>query len=364
VIEHKVVSCNKCEGSLKHKAATHIKKQVFEVQIKSVVIEHRAEVKFCGCGQKNVASFPSNINAPVQYGNSIVALSTMFSNQFIPAERTAQLINDLTGLPISDTTVLKFQETIANNLMPIYNSIEHQLKDGPVKFLDETGFRINNKTSWLHVMSSSSLTHYRVDAKRGSLLQGLVGTVVHDHWKPYFKLENVDHALCNAHHLRELKAICEFDNEPWAPLMSELLILANSFSKKNAFIPIDQIYELYGQIITIGLDFHERLEPPESSGCRGKKKKRPGHNLLVRLRDFKTETLRFLIDPLVPFTNNQAEQDLRMMKIKQKISGCFRTMTGAQEFCITRSFVSSLRKQGLNIFQGLVRAAQGPIFSF
>ena len=146
--------------------------------------------------------------------------------------------------------------------------------------------------------------------------------------------------------------------------MSELLILANSFSKKNAFIPIDQIYELYGQIITIGLDFHERLEPPESSGCRGKKKKRPGHNLLVRLRDFKTETLRFLIDPLVPFTNNQAEQDLRMMKIKQKISGCFRTMTGAQEFCITRSFVSSLRKQGLNIFQGLVRAAQGPIFSF
>ena len=138
----------------------------------------------------------------------------------------------------------------------------------------------------------------------------------------------------------------------------------SGFTKKESLPPIDQISELYNQIVSAGLDFHQRLEPLESPGCRGKKKKRPGHNLLVRLRDFKQETLRFLTDPLVPFTNNQAEQDLRMMKVKQKVSGCFRTMTGAEEFCIIRSFVSSRRKQGLSIFQGLVRAAQGPVFSF
>jgi transposase len=349
---------------LDNKSATHIKKQVFEVQIKTVVTEHRAEVKFCECGHKNTAPFPTGVNSPAQYGNSIVALATQLTNQFVSADRTAQFIQDLIGIPISDTTVLNFQSVIAKNLMPVYASIEHTLKDGPFKFLDETGFRINKKTSWLHVMSSDSLTHYRVDAKRGSLLQNLTGTVMHDHWKPYFTLENVSHALCNAHHLRELNAIYELDGEAWAPLMSELLRLANSFKKKSATLPISRINQLYDEIISVGLDFHQRLKPLESPGSRGKKKNRPGYNLLVRLRDFKEAVLRFLTDPLVPFTNNQAEQDLRMMKVKQKVSGCFRTLAGAQEFCTTRSFVSSLRKQGLNIFQALTQAAQGPIFSF
>ena len=146
--------------------------------------------------------------------------------------------------------------------------------------------------------------------------------------------------------------------------MSELLLLANSFSKKNLSISIDKINELYDQIIAIRLDFHQHLEPIDSPGVRGNKKNRPGYNLLLRLRDFKTETLNFLIDPSVLFTNNQAEQDLRMMKVKQKVSGCFRTLSGAREFCVIRSYISSLRKQGFNIFQGLMRASQGPIFSF
>ena len=136
--------------------------------------------------------------------------------------------------------------------------------------------------------------------------------------------------------------------------MSELLLLANSFSKKNLSISIDKINEFYDQIIAIGLDFHQHLEPIDSPGGRGKKKNRPGYNLLLRLRHFKTETLKFLIDPSVHFTNNQAEQDLRMMKVKQKVSGCFRTLSGAREFCVIRSYISSLRKQGFNIFQGLM----------
>jgi transposase len=363
IIEHKVLTCKKCEYSLSDKKANHIKRQVVEVEIKTVVIEHRAEVKFCGCGHKNIAEFPHDINAPVQYGNSIAALAVNFTNQFIPTQRTAELIQDLLGVPMSDTTILNFQTTIAENVTPIYRVIEQTLKDGFVKNFDETGFRINGKTEWLHVMSSPFLTYYHVD-KRGNMLEGVSGIVVHDHWKSYFKMPNVAHALCNAHHLRELKAIHEFDKEEWAPRMTDLLLLANDSTKKPSSLTISQIYEIYDEIIDAGLQFHETLPPLESSGKRGRKKHRDGYNLLVRLRDFKTETLRFLANPLVPFTNNQAEQDLRMMKVKQKVSGCFRTSKGANEFCVIRSFVSSARKQGLNIFQSLTRAARGPIYSF
>ncbi len=360
---HKVTSCNKCTRSLDDKKADHIKRQVVEVEIKTVVIEHQAEVKRCPCGHKNIAQFPEGINAPVQYGNSIGALAINFTNQFIPAKRTAELLEDLLGIPMSDTTVLNFQSAVARNLLPIYQKIEQTLKDGGIKYFDETGFRIKGKTEWLHVMSSPALTHYRI-GKRGSLLEEVSGIVVHDHWKSYFKMPDVEHALCNAHHLRELKAILEFDGEAWAPLMSELLLLANDFSKKQPSGAIDHIYELYDQIIGLGFHFHQTLPPLESGGTRGRKKQRDGYNLLVRLRDFKKETLRFLTDHLVPFTNNLAEQDLRMMKVKQKVSGCFRTEQGALEFAIIRSFASSARKQGLNIFHALSRAFRGPVYSF
>lgn len=214
------------------------------------------------------------------------------------------------------------------------------LKNADIKHLDETGFRVGKKTQWLHVISNSFATHYRAREKRGDLLEGLKSILVHDHWKPYFCLEDVQHALCNAHHLRELKALEEFEKEPWAFKMSRLLIIASRL--KNP--PILRILELYDHIVAEGLAFHEHLPP------LGKlhKKKRKGHNLLVRLRDFKDCVLLFLKRGDVPFTNNQAEQDIRMMKVKQKISGGFRTLQGAETFCLIRGFLSTCRKQSLN----------------
>ena len=207
------------------------------------------------------------------------------------------------------------------------------------------------------MISNSFATHYRAREKRGDLLENLKGILVHDHWKPYFCIEDVQHALCNAHHLRELKALEEFEKEPWAFKMSRLLAVSSRLKDP----PLSRILTLYDQIIAEGLAFHER-QPP-----LGKlhNKKRKGH-LVLRLRDFKNCVFRFLEKQDVPFTNNQAEQDIRMMKVKQKISGGFRTPQGAKTFCIIRGFFSTCRKQGLNLFQSLnsTIANSPPIFNF
>lgn len=181
------------------------------------------------------------------------------------------------------------------------------------------------------------------------------GVVVHDHFKPYFTMKTVGHALCNAHHLRELKAVTDYDHEPWANKMARVLLAAAKAVRHAVANGADcladglhrRISALYDQIIRRGTEIHERLPPiPRKPGARGKTAKRTGHNLLVRLRDFKAETLRFMVNFSVPFTNNQAEQDVRMMKVKMKISGGFRIKTGADIFATLRSVLSTARKQG------------------
>jgi transposase len=192
------------------------------------------------------------------------------------------------------------------------------------KHLDETGFRICGKTQWLHVACTPLLAFYRVSSKRGSLLTVLSGCIVHHHWKPYFTPNNVVHALCNAHHLRELQALIDIEKEDWSGQMQRLLHRAH-----HAW-----------------------------AGKRGRKKHRTGHNLALRLREHKEGTLRFLSDPDVPFTNNEAEHDLRMMKLRQKISGEFRSQQGAEDFANLRSLITTARKQGWNIINTLMNTAE------
>jgi transposase len=212
-----------------------------------------------------------------------------------------------------------------------------------------------------------------VSEKRGALsttLQG--GVIVHDHFKPYFTLKGVAHALCNAHHLRELKALIDIEKEPWATKMSWLLLTAvravrsavgqgrNVLAERTS----RRIVTVYDAIVRRGLAFHEQ-QPAlgRRPGARGRTARRPGHNLLVRLRDFKTEVLRFLFDFAVPFTNNQAEQDIRMMKVKMKISGGFRTKAGAETFATLRSVLSTARKRGWNLLKALSTTPDDLIFA-
>ena len=221
-------------------------------------------------------------------------------------------------------------------LAPVAAHIAALAAAAPVRCLDETGFRVAGKGQWLHTVATGTLTHYRVSAKRGEMPEGLVGGVaVHDGFKSYSGLADVGHALCNAHHLRELKALVEIDREPWAAPMRDLLLEANRAVERareagaNSLPPpvLEGFFARYWEILRLGLAFHRnlpRLQRHPSN--RGRTKHRPGHNLLIRLHEFKDDVLRFLVDFSVPFTNNLAEQALRMMKVKMKISGAFRNL--------------------------------------
>jgi transposase len=238
-------------------------------------------------------------------------------------------------------------ERLASKVAPMQEDVLKTLKEAPVKNVDETGFHVGGKTQWLHVLSNDQMTHYRISKKRSDLdpLQTMKGTVVHDHFKPYFKLEGMIHALCNAHHLRELKALMDIEEEPWAFEMHQFLKMLNRWPN----IPKMWMNDRYNEIIGEGLVYHQSL-PSFASKSR---KRRIGHNLLMRLRDYKSAVLGFAYDPRIPFTNNQAEQDVRMMKVKQKISGGFRTLSGAQTFATIRGFISTTRKQNNNILHAL-----------
>jgi transposase len=234
--------------------------------------------------------------------------------------------------------------------------------------LDETGFRIGGRTQWLHIFSTLLLTFYRISSKRGSLLSGVTGIAVHDHWKPYYLMTGVLHALCNAHHLRELKALVEIEKEEWARKMQRLLrraCHAVNLARERG-VPLNPtLIELfrrrYDGILKEGIAFHEgqpalvRATAEGHRKRRGRQRRRTGHNLLLRLSTRKEDVLRFLSDPDVPFTNNQAEQDGRMMKVKQKISGGFRSEDGANTFVVNRTVISTAKKQGWNVLQTLTQ---------
>ncbi len=348
--------CPGCLSDLKLRPVESVqKRQVFDIpEPKIEVTEHQAEVKTCTCGQRSVAAFPSEVTAPVQYGPRIKTLATYFNyTQLVPEDRVAQVFEDVFSLHIAPATIVKFGSNLATTLTPWKLDIEAQLAASHVKHLDETGLRIEKKTQWLHVMSNEYATIYRVSVKRGEMFQNLAGTIVHDCFTSYYALVALLHALCNAHILRELKAISQFEKEEWAGRMATLLCFANKKRDKE-----EQVNRVYDDIVAKGLTYHESLEPLKQ-GKRGRKKRRVGHNLLIRLRDRKDDILRFLSDPMVAFTNNLAEQDLRMMKVKMKISGGFRSSKGAENFATIRSFISTCRKQNINIFQAIHQAQKG-----
>ena len=346
VIVHDVSVCNVCGLSLEeHNVSHQSKRQVFDIPESTIeVTEHQALTKRCTCGHINTAPFPKEVTASACYGKRIQGFSTYLSNQhFIPEDRLQTIFKDLFVLSVSTGSIAAFNARLAESIAPQQDQVLEDVKASPVKHLDETGFRVGGKTQWLHVISTSTATHYRVSEKRKDLdpLKGTSGVVVHDHWKSYFKLPDVKHSLCNAHHLRELKALMEIEKERWAFQMDRLLRYLN----RAGIVCFERVSKIYDQIIQAGLAFHESLGALES----GKRKRRVGHNLLIRLANFKKDVLRFLTTPGVPFTNNQAEQDVRMMKVKQKISGGFKTVNGANNFATIRGFISTMRKQNKNI---------------
>ena len=371
VIDHYPVRCPHCGGTpVLAASAPHSKRQVVDLPEPQAltVTDHRAHLCACAkCGAQCQADFPEGVTAPVQYGARITALAVYLRTcHFIPEDRLAELLQDLFGIGISTATIAAMEQRKAKELAPVAEAIGGKVKQAPVKHMDETGYRIGGATQWLHVAATVFLTFYRTSAKRGALLADVVGVIVHDHWKPYFTMQGVLHALCNAHHLRELKALMEIEKEPWAFAMFRFLRKAchavNIARRKEAALDprfIAWLQARYSRIVADGLAFHEAQPPPAPPNTgngkkpRGRQRRRTGHNLLLRLQSRKDDVLRFLTDPSVPFTNNLAERDLRMMKVRQKISGCFRTAAGAETFATLRTVLSTARKQGWSLIQTL-----------
>jgi transposase len=354
------------------------KRQVFEMpQPRLEVTEHQAQIYTCACCRGVTrAAFPAAVSAHVQYGPRLRAAAIYLNVQhLVPEDRVAEIMHDLFGAALlCPASIAAWGELKAQEWALVEAHIAARVASAAVRHLDETGFRIGGKTRWLHTASTAALTYYRVSEQRGAMLATLRGgVIVHDHFKPYFTLPEVDHALCNAHHLRELKALIDIEKEPWARKMSRLLTRAarqveRAIAQGNTRLAAGctrRIVAIYDAILRRGLAFHE-AQPPlvRCTGARGRSPKRVGHNLLERLRDHKTQVLRFVFDFAVPFTNNQAEQDIRMMKVKMKISGGFRTQAGAEIFATLRSVLSTARKQGMNILRALTVAPTSLIQDF
>jgi transposase len=368
VVRHEACVCQHCCSPLDPKAPVTVEtRQVFDLPERLLLVtEHRASAYRCEhCRRVTKAAFPEGVVSPAQYGERIKAAAVYLNvQQMIPEDRTAQAMSDIFGAPpICSASIVSWVRKKAEELTPIYERIGERVAGEKVRHLDETGYRIGGKLQWLHTTSSLCFTFYRAGEKRGDIPRNLKGgVVVHDHFKPYGSLLEVYHAFCNAHILRELEGLIEFDKEAWAELMRAVLLEANAAVRaareagKRALPPeeVKAFVERYWAAVRMGLAYHRGLPKlPTTAKGRGRPKQRTGHNLLDRLKKFKTETLRFLTDFDVPFTNNLAEQDLRMMKVKMKISGCFRTLEGARIFALLRSVLSTARKQRYNILQVL-----------
>jgi transposase len=338
-----------------YREAGYEARQVIEMEVLRMVVEFRAEILEDSAGNQFVAEFPFGVTRPVQYGNSVKAQAVYMSQQqLVPYDRVRDYFSDQCGIPISAGSLVNFNKEAFGLLETFEALVRGQLIGQDLLHADETGIRVNGKLLWLHSVSNDQWTMFFPHPRRGGeamkamgVLEHFHGILCHDHWKPYFKLDCL-HALCNAHHLRELEWASEQDGQRWAQKMQDLLLeIHGAVTKAGGSVGEEagqRFRRRYRDTLTQG---DAECPPPKVKDKVGRTRRSKSRNLLERLRAFETETLRFMADPRVPFTNNQGENDIRMTKVQQKISGCFRSFEGAQIFCRVRSYLSSCRKHNV-----------------
>lgn len=348
-------------------------RQVFDIpeELALEVIEHVAKLARCsGCGRVNEARFPDGVVAAVQYGSSLHAFGVyLHVFQHLPYDRARQLIFDMTGTDVSTATLKAWVDQAASGLTEFDEQLRRLLKKAPVVHLDETGARIAGRLGWVHSASTEQLTRYTSHAKRGviamdaaGVLPGFCGVAVHDGWKPYRSYTKAIHALCAGHHLRELLS-AEEQGQAWASGMSALLLDTNALvdhakargERALTKVALAELHASYRDLVALGYSEHPGLA--ENADQRLKRTK--AQNLLLRLDRYEADALRFAHDFRVPFTNNRAEQDIRMVKLQQKISGCWRTEQGAERYLRVRSYISTARKHDQRPLAVLAQLAAG-----
>ena len=373
-IKHKPTICSGCGATVQTNLLRFLDERQ-EVEIPPVKVEwisHRIYSYHCpDCHTITNGQFPEHIRQNVQYGLRLTAYVAYLSvYQLIPVERLTHILRDLHGCPISPGTVINMIERVGANLEDFTEKIKEMLINSPVIHTDETGMKVGKKKFWLHVASTKLLTLYGIFESRGhdgvealGVLPKFFGIAVHDFWDSYHKY-SCGHAYCNAHILRELKRVEEETKQNWAIGMRILLLKAKKiseiFHQKEELVPdklIKYLDEEYSNLIIEGL---QNNPPPIPILGKKRKRKQPhSRNLLERMQKYQYEILLFVRNPQVPFDNNLAERDIRMPKLKMKISGLFRSENGATAFSKIRSYVSTMKKNNISIINGLIMAANG-----
>lgn len=379
-VRHAVERCADCGRSLAKQAPDRVeRRQVFDLpEPKLEVAEHQGEVKTCACGCVNRAAFPSEAAAPVQYGPRVKSVAVYLGEyQLLPFDRLAEIMRDLFACEtFSEGTLANFKADCSRRLEPVEATIRDLAAAEPVVGFDETGVRATGSLHWLHTVSTRLLTWYYAHKRRGceamdaaGILSEYRGCAVHDFWKSYFDY-GCDHALCNGHLLRELIFLWEEQSQKWAKAMIDHLLaikqaVATASAAGLTALPRNdrkRFLQGYGRIVEAGYAQNPVAEPPPGPKRRGRRKQSKARNLLDRFRDHPDEILAFMRDFAVPFDNNQSERDLRMMKLRQKISGTFRSFQALANFCRIRGYVSTARKNNVNALDALQRAFLGNPF--
>jgi transposase len=369
VIVHGVERCECCQQDLTQVAASRVeRRQVVEVPTPQVIVrEHQVEAKCCpSCQHHTTAAFPRGVRAPVQYGASIAACAVYLSQQqLLPYARVCEVLEDLLGIALSEGSLREMIERCATQLATVEPQIKTALLKAGVIHQDETGVYVANTRHWLHVTATARLTHYQVHRSRGrealdaiGILPEYKGISIHDSFGSYF-LYDCQHALCNVHLLRELTYLAEELGLWWAAKLKALLLDMKEATEqareqgRHWLHPLEVVdwQHRYLDLLTEGDHAHPRAQAPP--GHRGRVKQHPARNLLDRLRRHQDAAWAFLQDLRVAFDNNQAERDLRMVKVQQKVSGCFRSVAGAVAFARIRGYLSTLRKQEMPVLAAL-----------
>jgi transposase len=375
VIVHPVTCCEQCQSDLQAVPPVQIeRRQVVDVPAPRLLVhEHHAERKQCpACHQITAAPFPSGVDAPLQYGMRLGAMAVyLVEPQLLPWTRACEVLADLVGVQISEGTLASLIERCAENLREVEEHIKEALVQVDVLHQDETSLYVNGMRSWMHVACTAQLTHYAVHPKRGKvaldaigILSRFRGTSVHDGWRSYF-LYACPHALCLVHLLRELTFLAEEQHLEWAADLKALLLSmkeATEEAREQGLATLHPLEVADWQAQFVALLAHADATTPTAQappGKKGRAKQSAARNLLSRLIDDQEAVLAFLHRLVVPFDNNQAERDIRMVKVQQKVSGSFRSEAGAMAFCRIRGYLSTLRKQGVDLLASLEATLRG-----
>lgn len=368
VIRHALPErCDACQATLSNEEAqVHRRGQVFDIPaVRFEVVEYQTLRLRCPCGRLHESEFAPQVCEVAQYGPNVRGLAVhLTQGQLLPFARAGELIKDLYGLDISPATLVQWVREAAQALAPTVQAIVQCVQSAAVVHVDESGLRVASRLQWLHTAVTPTHTWYGVHPKRGmqaitdhGVLPNYAGTLVHDCWAPYWSLECA-HSLCGAHLLRELIYQKETTAQAWPQGLIELLLAADQACKAarqaDAALQPAQVEDFASQYRAL---VHEgqaqNLPAAKAPGQRGRARQSGAFNLLRRLLEREQEVLRFLPDLSVPFTNNLAERAIRMPKVKQRISGCFRTVPGAQNFCTIRSYLDTARKQGFGMLHAM-----------